>query len=144
MLHYTAVCERMLMKAPVFSSSLDDMKAVSHFYTSPLLPLWPLPPRTPTLQHATPCLPSDNRRQSQFELVCADDGVSQHSLRDSASSAHRPPAASASPIDQRTKRGMFFYAMPHWRRKALCCLATGSALCLSPLRQMLRMNMVPE
>lgn len=45
------------MKAPVFSNSLDDMKAVSHFYTSPLLPLWPLPLARPPFGMRRPACP---------------------------------------------------------------------------------------
>lgn len=99
MLHYTAVSERTLMKAPLFSSSLDDMKAVSQFYTSPLLPLWPRPPACPpALWRAAPCLPSDNRRRRFVRMTALADAPTEPVRL----------AASASPIDQRIKRHMFF------------------------------------
>lgn len=60
-----------------------------------------------------------------------------------------PPAASESSSISELKGScfsvfLFFNTMHHLCRKALCCLATGSALCLSPLRQMLHMKMVVE
>lgn len=143
MLHYTAFSERMLMKAPVFSSSLDDMRAMSHFYSSPLLPLWPLPLARPPFcmwRPACPRITDGSLSLNWFVQMTALANTPPETVRLPPISHWQPRR----PHWSANKKAHVFYSMHHRRWKALCCLATGSALCLSPQRQMLRMKMVPE